>query len=678
MGSPIRVLVVEDSADDAELEILCLQQAGFAITYTRVDTAEAFVAALAEPYDVVLADYRMPSFSGLQALRLLQQQGLQIPLILISGTVGEEQAIECIKLGATDYLLKDRLGRLPSAVQHALDESAMRKAQEGMTSALQHAERENQLLRRAVEQSPVAIFITDRSGKITYVNPHCVESTGYSYAELIGGNPGLLKSGLTAQSVYENLWKAIAAGRRWQGELKNRKKNGELVWVSVQISPITDADGNVTHYVAVEEDITERKATELALRELNEELEQHVEERTAELRRVNTALQHAAQAKDEFLASMSHELRTPLAGILGLTEGLQDGIYGGLTERQAHALKAVRSSGEHLLGLINDVLDVAKAEAGLLQPHFDLFSVDDVCQASINLIRGMAQKKHLRVCYSINPTSIPLVADARRVKQILVNLLSNAIKFTPEEGSIGLAVVAQPELHSVRFSVLDNGIGIAHEDLPRLFRPFAQLHNGLDSEHTGTGLGLALVRNMAEVHGGSVEVESTVGQGSRFTVVLPWRQSEALADLSLPPALPQAEEVQAAGKVNGEERPLILLADDNATMLEVYQTYLEVSGCRVVSAFRGSEAVRLAETIHPSLILMDIQMPGMDGLSAIRRLRSSKLPGVASIPIIALTALAMPGDRERCLAAGADDYLSKPIPLSTLVSSVNKLLAHSR
>ncbi len=560
MGLPIRVLIVEDSAQDAELEIRCLQQGGFAPAYTRVDTADAFVAALAEPYDIVLAGFRLPSFSGLEALRLLKRQGVPIPLILISGTVGEEQAIECIKLGATDYLLKDRLGRLPSAVWHALDESAMRKAQVGMESALQQAERENQLLRRAVEQSPVAIFITDRSGKITYVYPHAIESTGFSSEDLIGCNPRILKSGMTPPSVYADLWKTIAAGRRWQGELKNRKKNGELVWVAVQISPITDAGGAVTHYVAVEEDITERKASELALRELNEELEQHVEERTTELRRVNTALQHAAQAKDEFLASMSHELRTPLAGILGLTEGLQDGIYGPLAERQAHALKAVRASGEHLLGLINDVLDVAKAEAGLMQPYFDLFSVDDVCQASINLIRGMAQKRRLRVSYSISPSSISLVADARRIKQMLVNLLSNAVKFTPEEGSIGLEVVAQADVQLVRFSVWDKGIGIAREDLPRLFRPFSQLHNSLDSEQTGTGLGLALVRSMAEVHGGSVEVESAAGQGSRFTVVLPWRQSEALTSMPQPSAAPEQNLERPAIKDDGEVRPLILAA----------------------------------------------------------------------------------------------------------------------
>jgi signal transduction histidine kinase len=468
------------------------------------------------------------------------------------------------------------------------------------------------------------------------------------------------------------LWLTILSGRRWHGELENRRKDGSLVWASVQISPITDRRGEITHFVAVQEDITERKAAEAALRKLNEELEQRVEDRTAELRRVNNALQRAAAAKDEFLASMSHELRTPLTGILGITEGLEDRIYGPLSERQVRAVKAVRSSGEHLLGLINDILDVAKAEAGLMQPHYEPFSVDDLCQASINLIRGMAQKKHLRVGYSINPSAITMEADARRVKQILVNLLSNAVKFTADEGSIGLEVFADEETRLVRFLVWDTGIGIAREDLPRLFQPFAQLHSDLAREYPGTGLGLALVRNMTEVHGGSVEVESVLGQGSRFTVVLPWKQPDREPEKPLDGF--DQRDLVADGPAGETGRSLILLADDNETMLELYRNYLEAAGFRVISAQRGSEAIRLAETMQPALILMDIQMPGMDGLAAIRRLRSSQVEGVARTPIIALTALAMPGDRERCLAAGADDYLSKPIPLAHLVTVINGYL----
>jgi PAS domain S-box-containing protein len=671
MSTPVRVLIVEDSEDDAELEILHLRQAGFAPQWRRVDTAADFVAALNESYDIILADYRLPSFTGLDALDLLHAHGGGIPLLLISGTLGEEQAVACIKRGAADYLLKDRLARLGPAVQHALDESAMRKAKQQVEEELRRVARENLLLSRAVEQSPVAIIITDRKGTITYVNPHTQDSTGYTQEELLGRNPNILKSGSTPQAVYAELWATITGGRRWQGELQNRKKSGALVWASIQISPITNAQGEITHFVAVQEDITERKAAEVALREWNEELEQRVEDRTAELRRVNDALQRAALAKDEFLASMSHELRTPLAGILGIAEGLEDHVYGPLNERQARALKAVRTSGEHLLGLINDVLDVAKAEAGLLQPQFELFSVDDICQASLNLIRGMAQKKHLRVAYRITPGSVPLVADARRIKQILVNLLSNAVKFTPEDGDIGLEVQAQGEL--VRFTVWDTGIGIAREDMPQLFQPFAQLHGGLAREHAGTGLGLALVRNMTEAHEGSIEVESTVGQGSHFTVVLPWRQHEP-AHHTPEKNVGAVEERATVATPDNPDLPLILLADDNETMVEVYQGYLEAAGFRIIAASRGSETIRLAEAFHPALILMDIQMPGMDGLAAIQRLRSSQAPGVASTPIIALTALAMPGDRERCLAAGADDYLSKPIPLAALVAAVNRFL----
>lgn len=795
MATPIRVLIVEDSVDDAELEIWQLRRAGYEPTWQRVETAQEFLDALDEPYDLILADYRLPAFTGLDALGLLRAQGRTIPFILISGALGEEYAVECIKQGASDYLLKGRLARLGPAVERALQESAVLRAKAEVEEALRQSEahyraivdipvnlicrwlpdgrltytndayaamfgrrpadlvgcnwadlvaqsdrreveetyvdiRENpqvatvehavidgegrrrlivwtdypifdaggqvvefqsvgqdvtelrrveqqiHLLSQAVEQSPVSIIITDRDGVINYVNPHCLVATGFAESELLGHTPAVLKSGNMPPEIYRHLWQTILDGKRWCGELQNRRKDGLLVWANVQISPIIDNTGALTHFVCVQEDITERKLREAELRRLNEQLELRVEERTVELRSLNLALQRAAQAKDEFLASMSHELRTPLTGILGISEGLADGIYGQLNERQMRALSTVRASGEHLLGLINDILDVAKSEAGLMQPQFESLSVDDVCQASLNLIRGLAQQKHQRVAYSISPAVITLQADVRRIKQMLVNLLSNAVKFTPHDGQIGLEVIADAGGQNIRFCVWDTGIGIPSSDISRLFRPFTQLDASLAREYAGTGLGLALVRNMAELHGGSVAVESQVGQGSRFTVVLPWRRPPVGA------ARVEAVPVNRTGAdlpaMTAGVEPLILLADDNETMLDVYKNYLQAGGCQVVTAQRGSEAVRLAETIHPALILMDIQMPGMDGLAAIRRLRSSSDASVASVPIVALTALAMPGDRDRCLAAGADDYLSKPVPLPKLVETIRNLLAGPR
>jgi CheY-like chemotaxis protein len=259
--------------------------------------------------------------------------------------------------------------------------------------------------------------------------------------------------------------------------------------------------------------------------------------------------------------------------------------------------------------------------------------------------------------------------DARRLKQILVNLLSNAVKFTPEGGQVGLEVMGDLESEVLHFIVWDTGIGIPPHYLSRLFRPFVQIDSSLARQYEGSGLGLALVYRLAELHRGSISVESEVDQGSRFTVSLPWQRGGA-------PVTP-AEAVEAGSEVvpfhpaleaELTSQPLILLAEDNEATLEVLTDYLIDQGYRLAVARTGLEAIARAREERPALILMDVQMPGLDGLEAMRYLRAEA--DFAQIPIIALTALTMPGDRERCLAAGANDYLSKPVSLKHLVSTI--------
>ncbi|MBK8051407.1 MAG: PAS domain S-box protein [Anaerolineales bacterium] len=353
------------------------------------------------------------------------------------------------------------------------------------------AEQRLYMLSRAIDQSPASIVITNADGVIEYVNLTFEEVTGYSAAEAIGQNPSILKSGEAPEEDYRHLWATITSGQEWRGVFHNRRKNGELFWENATISPVFDESGRIVHYLAVKEDVTAKKNAEAALRKLTEELEARVEERTAELRIVNAALEQAARAKDEFLASMSHELRSPLSGILGASEGLQAEVYGPINDRQRRALHSIDVSGQHLLGLINDILDVAKVEAGQVVLQLDPMSAGDVCQASLQLVRGLAAKKHQRLSFSMEPTEIGMLADPRRLKQVLVNLLSNAVKFTAENGRIGLQVEGDEVAGQVRFTVWDTGIGISSQDLSRLFLPFTQLDSNLSREHTGTGLGLA-------------------------------------------------------------------------------------------------------------------------------------------------------------------------------------------
>jgi len=414
-------------------------------------------------------------------------------------------------------------------------------------------------------------------------------------------------------------------------------------------------------------ELAERRRAEEALRLLNQELEQRVNERTRELRSANAELERASRLKDEFLASMSHELRTPLTGVLNLSEALQEQVYGPLTEKQFKSLRTIEDSGRHLLGLINDILDLSKIEAGQFKLQLEECYVSDICQSSLQMVRGMAQKKQHNLSFTLKPTDMELWADPRRLKQILVNLLSNAVKFTPEGGEIGLEVIGDEQKQVVTFAIWDKGIGISEADQQRLFKPFTQLDSSLSRQQSGTGLGLILVQRMADLHGGSVQVESVAGQGSRFTIMLPWAKADAVLVGSDPGIVFNPLDMESAKKCQDMS---VLLVDDNANNITVYSDYLQAKGYVVLAAASGLQGVLLAHEEHPDLILMDIQMPGIDGVEAIRRIRASQDDWVAHIPVIALTALAMPGDKERCLEAGANDYLSKPVSLQTLIRTV--------
>jgi PAS domain S-box-containing protein len=416
-------------------------------------------------------------------------------------------------------------------------------------------------------------------------------------------------------------------------------------------------------------DITERKQMEVALEIERNQLVQRVEERTSDLSRANANLARALRVKDEFLANMSHELRTPLNAILGLSESLAEQIAGPLNEKQQKYIATIGESGHHLLSLINDILDLAKIDAGQITLDINKVDIRSVCQASLRMIKQLAQKKDQEVSLEIDPGLGLIWADERRLKQMIVNLLGNAVKFTPEQGRLGLEVRGDEEANQIAFTVWDNGIGIREDDLARLFQPFVQLDSGLAREATGTGLGLALVAQMARLHGGSVNALSEPGIGSRFTILLPWEPALAIDT---------ASRMRVTGKFRAIQpdqtnKPTILLVEDTKEVVMMIKDYLEISGYNIVTAQDGMDGIVQARHVKPDLILMDVQMPRMDGFETTRKLRSE--PRFKHTPIIALTALAMPHDRERCLEAGMDEYISKPVNLKALLRTIQSYLS---
>jgi CheY-like chemotaxis protein/two-component sensor histidine kinase len=372
--------------------------------------------------------------------------------------------------------------------------------------------------------------------------------------------------------------------------------------------------------------------------------------------------------KDEFLANMSHELRTPLNAILGLSESLGEQIAGPLNEKQQKYISTISESGHHLLSLINDILDLAKIEAGQITLDINKVDIHSVCQASLRMIKQLAQKKNQDVSLQIDPGVGLMWADERRLKQMIVNLLGNAVKFTPENGKLGLEVQGDEEANQIVITVWDNGIGIKQDDLTRLFQPFVQLDSGLAREVPGAGLGLALVAQMARLHGGSVNATSKDGKGSRFTIILPWEPAMAMDPASRMRITGKFRAIQFDEK----HKPTILLVEDTKEVVMMLKDYLELAGYNVFTAQDGIDGIVQARHVRPDLILMDVQMPHMDGFETTRKLRSD--PNFRYTPIIALTALAMPHDRERCLEAGMDEYMSKPVNLKALARLIQSCL----
>jgi PAS domain S-box-containing protein len=530
--------------------------------------------------------------------------------------------------------------------------------------------------RTLVEQIPAITYIAELGATTTtiYVSPQVETILGFSPEECMS-DPQLWVKQLHPKdraAARELVAQARENGEPLSHEDRMFARDGREVWFRNAAVVIRDQGGNPLYLQGVLLDITERKQAEAALQRERALLARRVEERTADLSAANAALARAARLKDEFLASISHELRTPLNSILGLSEALQEQVYGGLNDQQSKTVQSIEESGRHLLELINDILDLARIGAGKLELEPDMVEVEALCQASLRLVKQDAHKKQIAISLALDPAVRTVYADARRLKQILVNLLSNAVKFTPAGGTVGLEVVGDTAQQAVHLTVWDTGIGIAKADMPRLFQPFVQLDSRLARQYNGTGLGLALVYRMAEMHGGSVSVSSEPEVGSRFTVSLPWHSAAAVRPDERAGAQQPCEPAPSAAGERAPACSTILLVEDNEANITTVSDYLSAHGYQVLVARSGTEAIARACEAHPALVLMDIQMPGMDGLEATRRIRTQE--NLASIPIIALTALAMPGDRERCLDAGANDYLSKPVSLKGLATKIEAQL----
>ncbi len=508
----------------------------------------------------------------------------------------------------------------------------------------QEAQENIRLLSQAMDQSSSEIVITDLDGRIIYINPRCMETTGYSRDELMHHNPSLVQSGNTPLSVYQDLWQTISNGQTWRGELQNKRKDGTLFWEYAVITPVRNMDGTITHYLAIKDDITEKKQLE--------------EERQQALAKA----EQASRAKSEFLANMSHEIRTPMNAIIGLSHLC---LQTQLTAKQKDYIRKVHSSATSLLRIINDILDFSKIDAGRLDMESIAFTLDELLGNLSSMVSLKAHEKRLE--FIMKPAlDIPhdLVGDPLRLGQVLLNLASNAVKFTQEgEISITIQVLHREEgFVRLQFIVADTGIGMSEEQISGLFQAFSQADTPFPRRYGGTGLGLAISRRLIEMMDGSIHVESQPGVGSRFMFDVRLGLGKEVARRQFVPA-------------NDFAGLKVLVVDDNASTREVIAFYLTAFTFDVSQARDGQEAILVLEEGQKQgnpfvLVIMDYMMPGQDGVTTASLIRSNLK--LTSPPLIIMTSAFGEEQviRRASEEATIDGFLAKPVNQSLLLESI--------
>ena len=511
--------------------------------------------------------------------------------------------------------LYDRNRRFAGRVVTVRDITRRKQAQEQLRQ-----------LSRAVEASPSSILITDADGLIQYVNPKFTQITGYALEEVQGRNPRILKTDRTPADVHRQLWETIKAGREWHGEFCNRKKNGEVYWELASVSPITDADGKITHFVAVKEDITEQR---------------QLRERALE----------ASQLKSKLLANVSHELRTPLSGILGYAELLQDESFGPLSQEQKQAAAQIVEGADYLTTMINELLDEAQIEARTLILRLQPCSPRATLEKAEASMSVLARNKGLALITNVEP-GFPgtLTADEGRLQQILTNLIGNAIKFT-KVGEVRVNLY-QPDPAHWCVRVSDTGVGIEARDFARIFEPFQKLSNTLTRENRGTGLGLSITKQLVDLMGGQIGVESKLGSGSTFTVSLP-------VEISLGQTAPP--------------KPLALIIEDDLALGHVFESALRDTGFETDLDTHGGQVMQRLSARPPALILLDSNMPRGGGPDLLQQIRSEKRWD--ETPIIVAT-----GDLllAKTLEGKGERVLVKPVSIAKLRELAGPVLNHRK
>jgi hypothetical protein len=765
MKNKIKILHVDDNSLDRQLvkDALCKEHDAYELI--EADSREKFEKHLAEnDFDLILSDFNILGFDGLQVLKIVQEKDPSIPVIIVTGTGSEEIAIQAMKMGASDYVIKSakHIQGLAPTIEHVLENKRLQNENNETLEALKINEKKYRLLFesnphpmwvyeleslrfleanqaaivkygysrkeflsmnlkdirppedieilleniragadefsfsgewrhknrngdiflveiishsikyneknarlvlvnditerkktedklklyiRAIEQSSVSLNITDSQGDIIYVNSGFTALSGYSSAEVIGRNPRFLKSGIHSNDFYRELWDTLLAGKNWTGELCNQNKEGNLYWVQATISPVVDSKGKITHFVAIKEDITEKKKMVEYLITAKEKAEE------------------SDRLKSAFLANMSHEIRTPMNGILGFTELLlEPDLSSGQREQ---FIEIVHKSGQRMLNTVTDIIEMSKIEAGMVYSNFTVNDINSKLEELVTFFEPEATQKGLKISIKkvLSEQDKNLLTDVNMLNSIISNLLKNAIKYT-NSGFIEVGCSKKDDF--IEFYIKDTGIGIPADRMEAVFERFIQADIADTRAFQGSGLGLTISKSYVEMLGGKIWVESLEGQGSTFYFTLPSgkKKAEEFTDRS----------EKSFDTINGKTKTTVsglkvLIADDDVLTQSFISIVLKDYCTQILKAQTGVETIDLCRN-NPDidLVLMDIKMPEMDGYTATEKIREFN----KEVIIIAQTAFALSGDREKAIGAGCNDYITKPIKKEVLIKLIAK------
>lgn len=642
MDSPLRILLLEDFPPDVVLIERELTKAGIRFAMKQVDNKADFLQAFREfNPDLVISDYSLPQYDGISAIEDLRAISPETPIIIVTGSLDEETAADTMKSGAWDYVVKERLYRLPSAISQALKLKQEIEHKLSIEKTLQQTENEYDTLRNNI---PLAIYRATVDGKLLYANPTFWTMFGYHTAGEVMMKPMIdfyrhpeKRAELMRRLVEEKIVK--------NHEIEFLRKDGSTFWGSVYGRALFDEHGNHIFQDGIIMDVSELKRTYQDLISAKEKAEESDHLKTA------------------FLANMSHEIRTPMNAILGFSDLLLDPYYS--KGDISRFVSLIQKNGQSLINIINDIIDVAKMEAGIVQIDKAYCNVETILRDLYEAFSEMMKRNgtnEITFTYSVSPTlTTEVYTDANRLKQILTNLLNNAFKFT-EKGHIEYGVLVKGS--SLNFFVKDTGLGIPEDKFEIIFDRFRQVDDSHTREFGGTGIGLTIAKNLVERLGGRIWVESVLYEGSSFFINLPYQPG--------PPLQERAVEMKPVGNQvvheNWASKTVLVVEDVESNFLYI-ETVLRQTKAKVLWADNGTKAINYVKS-NPSIdiVLMDIQLPDLNGLEATRMIKQMR----PELPVIAQTAFALSTDEEMVYEAGCDDYLTKPITKKNFMACLSR------